>query len=142
MAKKQDDPLTALRRKRLLAWITKIFDGNKSAAAAAVGKPPTQFVDLLNNTNRSFGARIARELEEKYKPLGMPKYYFDTDDEQPVAESVPSGWPFRFSPKLYNDLDKDEKLIIEGMVLGRIMGLSSASTPAIPKRARSDGGKS
>jgi phage repressor protein C with HTH and peptisase S24 domain len=74
------DPDTELRRSRFRdfarerGWEKADGKGwNTNAVAAAIGKPPNKASDLLNGQG-SFGAKIARELEEA---LGLPKGYFD-----------------------------------------------------------------
>lgn len=135
---KNRDPKTQIRKAKLELWIRQRCEDNRNLAARLSGKPRHQITDLLSPT-RSFGAQIARELETK---LGMPPNYLDVDDKV-VPVIVATGWPFRFHRKLFDDLHGDEKLIIEGMVLGRIAAFDETPSAAGKKSRRaSDGAKS
>jgi hypothetical protein len=120
------DPMASVRRKNLLSWIELKFDGNKSAAAKKADKPATQFIDMLNNPKRSFGAKIARELEQRFRDIGMEKYYLDTDHEQsqPKAQLPPSRpagtGPFGLDPKDLEGLTDEQEREIRYWVQGRI----------------------
>lgn len=144
MSKKDAD--AALRRKNLQRWIDGKYGGNKSAAARAADKPPTQFTDMINNPKRSFGAKLAREIEEKFKSLGMPKYYLDTNEGEiqlPLSRNTEDGWPFNFSRDEFDRLTEDQKEKIGYWVQGRIAGfMDEVPNSARTKRLRSNGAKS
>lgn len=88
------DPRTVERRERfreycrLRGWFSEdINRWNVSAIALATGKPTQKASDLLNG-HGSFGAKIAREIEEK---LELPDGYFDglgSDDEFALVPRV------------------------------------------------------
>lgn len=70
---KPDDPDTATRRRMLRKAIDDRYDGVSAAFARAVGKPDRQINDMLGK-RKSFGARVAREMEAK---AGLPRFYFE-----------------------------------------------------------------
>lgn len=64
-----------IRRAVLRAVIKTMFDNVPNQFATAIGKPPGQINDMLSTPPRkSFGAKIARQIEEK---IGLEKYYLD-----------------------------------------------------------------
>lgn len=102
------DPLTEIRRERFRAYcISKRWgDGKEWRAgeiAQAIGKPITKTSDLLN-AHGSFGAKIAREIEDK---LSLPGGYLDGF----------SGWPFPgIQAERFHALTHDQRMEIQGIV--------------------------
>jgi hypothetical protein len=63
------------RRKALATLIESRFDGVARQLALAIGKPERQINDMLSEPPRkSFGERVAREIEQK---LNLPVYFLD-----------------------------------------------------------------
>jgi hypothetical protein len=134
---KNSDPLAPVRKRKLQIWIDGKYDGKRAIAAEIAGKPLRQFTDLLRKSSaRSFGAQLARELEDK---LGMPRNYLDTNDNEIPKNMSPPGWPFSFPRRLYDQLGHDEQQLIEGMILGRIVGFVGDGALATAKKRRGAG---
>lgn len=139
--RKKADPLTPIRKRKLRAWIAAKFEGNQTATAVKAGKPPSQISELVQETNdRSFGGKLARELE---KNLKMPRYYLDIDDDAvPESISSPGEWPFtRFTRQQFEDLDDIQKLKIEYWVEGCIAGFTQGAVPIRAKKIPTNRGK-
>jgi hypothetical protein len=139
MAKK--DPLAPIRRKKLRAWIDGKYAGNRSKAAGEADKPPRQFIELLNNAHRSFGGKLAREIEEK---LRMPKHYLDMEDPTDLEPIAHDSWIYKFvTREIFEGLNPDQKQAIGYWVQGRIAGFEDeAPNAARTKRHVRDNGKS
>jgi hypothetical protein len=132
--RKPDDALTALRRRKLAIWIKDIHHENKTAFSRAVGKPRNQIVDMLRpNSSKSFGARIAREFEQK---SGMKPYYLDTDNDAPPVKPASSGWPFHFPRDDYDRLAPFHQQRIADFVAGMIQGFLSEVPAGAKSKAK------
>lgn len=135
--RKKADPLTSIRKRKLGAWIDAKFEGNQTAAARKAGKPASQISELVQEeNNRSFGGKLARELE---KSLRMPDYYLDIDDTAIPASVAASDepWPFtRFTWEQFDNLDDIQKLKIEYWVEGCIAGFTERASPMRAKKTR------
>lgn len=51
-----------------------------SVVAKRFNKPDRQIKDMLQK-RKSFGEKIARQMERDYKPTSLPDRYFDNDDK-------------------------------------------------------------
>lgn len=86
--------ITDIRRKNLQALVDARSGGNRSAFAAEVGKLPQQIGGMLTGS-KSFGAKIAREIEER---LGLERGVLDRDSYETIKNhqssggSVDAGW--------------------------------------------------
>lgn len=90
---------------------------------------------MLSETgNRAFGAKIARELEERLK---MPKFYLELDDEQVPPKIIRTGeWPFDFSKDMFERLTDEQQRLIGQRIEGWIEGIMEDADNATEKKRR------
>jgi hypothetical protein len=111
------DPDTPERRSRFVAYcIGRGWGGNGERwkvveIAKACKKPISKVSNLLNETG-SFGASIARDLEQA---LGMPKFHLDG-----------GGWPFEnVTFERWQQLTERQKGLVESAMLSKIEEIES-----------------
>lgn len=67
----KEEQLVEIRRARLREAIDRWCDGNQAEFARKVRRAPSQISDMLSGS-KSFGAKVARMLEEAMREAGMP----------------------------------------------------------------------
>lgn len=130
---RQPDPRTETRRERFQAfcrargWKPEGEDWKITEIAAATKKARSKVSDLLNGKG-SFGAAIARDLEEA---LRLPDFYFDGKESVSVGsdESEPLGYDMPTGPATVEQAFELLAHILSGMnPLGRELASTALAT--------------
>lgn len=106
-----------IRREVLRALIKARFNDTPNQFAVAADKPPGQINDMLAKPPRkAFGARIARELENK---LGLDRLFFeDINNKNRLTNyslnDMSTYIPANQAPADYSLLNGDEKILLDG----------------------------
>lgn len=126
-----------IRRKNLQACLVKVFDGNQSRLAERIQRPARSVNGMLHG-KKSFGERVARDIEEL---LGLPRGALDApiSDSELRTKVTPlasrSDWPFEIARERFDALSVTAKLKVEGALLAMIRELEEPAVASAKKRS-------
>lgn len=103
-------------RKRRLALLVEEF-GSQVALAKTLNSEPNLISQLLTNPRKSFGEKVARNIESKCR---KPRGWLDTDEEAPTPP--PTDWPFSFDRSHWDRLAPEQQTEIESALKKLILG--------------------
>lgn len=122
---KLKERLYEVRRQRLRKVLSEY--ATKTEFAEASGEPLSYISRLVQEGlagRKNLGEPKARKIETR---LGLPLGWLDghIDGKPSSASNEAAGWPFRFPPKIWDDLTSAEKRRAEEQILTTIQGIQA-----------------